>query len=400
MATSKLTRFKDGRYCLDFYLNGKRRRETFADKQTAQRRGSEVDRLKGKGLQIDVKDDVAVDESAQYATNALAAKGITKPLTAVVDEYIAAHEALGDSGTLLEACHAYARNREKIIPIKVPDLVKDYERHLIGQKVGKDHRDKTIKIYLKHFAAYFAGYIEEITLKDLENWRATFTTNPRTVNNYANAVRALFNYAQNHNHLRKDRETEASKLKDIEETPSPPDLFPLEEMAILLTEVDDKSLPYIVLGGFAGIRTAEIKRLHWEKHVRWDIGYFDLTGNVTKKKLRRLIPILPAAAAWLAKFKGRMGRILEEVHPERHPTAVLEAHGLKWRHNGLRDAFGSNRTAVVKNLNQIALEMGNSPDVVIESYREVFTEEQAEKFWQLTPAEAEKLKKRLGLNLK
>lgn len=400
MATSKLTRFKDGRYCLDFYLDGKRRRETFTGKQTAQSRQSEIDRLKGKGLQIAAKDDVAIDEAAQYATNALTAKGITKPLTAVVDEYIAAHEALGDSGTLVEACQAHARNREKLIPIKVPDLVDDYERHLIGQKVGKDHLNKTIKIYLKRFAAAFAGNIDQITLKDLVKWRSTFTTTPRTVNNYCNAAKALFNFAQDHNHLRRDRKTEASRLKDIEETPTPPDPFTLEEMAILLTEVDDKSLPYIVMGGFAGIRTAELKRLDWGKHVRWDIGYFDLTGNVTKKKLRRLIPILPAAAAWLAKFKGRTGRILDEVHPERHPTTVLEAHGLKWRHNGLRDAFGSNRTAVVKNLNQIALEMGNSPDVVVESYREVFTEEQAEKFWQLTPTEAEKLKKRLGLTLK
>jgi integrase len=83
-------------------------------------------------------------------------------------------------------------------------------------------------------------------------------------------------------------------------------------MAILLTEVDEKSLPYIVLGAFAGIRTAEQKRLRWEKHVRWDTGYFDLTGNVTKKKLRRLVPILPAAMAWLAPYKGRTGFILDQ----------------------------------------------------------------------------------------
>lgn len=393
MTPAKLTQFKDGRHCLSFYLDGKRRRETFFNLREAQRRKSEVERLKGKGLQVGVKEEVAVDESAQYAINQLTAKGITKPLSTVVDEYVAAHEALGSSGSIVEACKAYASNQDKIVPITIPILVADYGRYLMGQKVSQDHLDKTIKIYLKRFAADLPGTVSEITLKDLQNWRATFTTGPRTINNYCNAVKALFNYAQDHNHLRKDRKTEASRLKDIEEPSTEANPFSIEELAILLTGVDEKSLPYVVLGAFAGIRTAEQKRLRWDKHVRWDTGYFDLTGNVTKKKLRRLVPILPAAAAWLAPYKNHKGLILEEVHPERHPTEILKEHQLGWRHNGLRDAFGSNRAAILKNLNQVAMEMGNSPDMVIESYREVVTEEQALKFWNLTPTEAKMISK-------
>jgi len=392
---AKLTQFKDGRYCIAFYLDGKRCRETFSKLREAQRRINEIERLKGKGVRIALKAEVAVDESAQYAVNLLTAKGITKPLSIVVDEYVAAHEALGASGSIVQACKAYASNQDKIVPITTSNLVDDYERYLKGQKVSQDHLDKTVKIYLKRFAADLPGAVSEITLKDLQNWRATFTTGPRTINNYCNAVKALFNYAQDHNHLRKDRKTEASSLKDIEEPSTEANPFSIEEMAILLTGVDEKSLPYVVLGAFAGIRTAEQKRLRWDKHVRWDTGYFDLTGNVTKKKLRRLVPILPAAAAWLAPYKNHKGLILEEVHPERHPTEILTEHQLGWRHNGLRDAFGSNRAAILKNLNQVAMEMGNSPDMVIESYREVVTEEHALKFWNLTPDEAKKIVKAL-----
>jgi len=391
MAVPKLTQFKDGRYCLSFYLDGKRHRETFSKLREAQNRINEVERLKGKGLRVAVKEKVAVDDSVKYAINQLIAKGITKPLSTVVDEYVASHEALGSSGSIVEACKAYASNQDRIVPITTSDLVGDYERYLKGQKVSQDHLDKTIKIYLKRFAADMPGSVSEITLKDLQAWRSTFTTGPRTINNYCNAVKALFNYAQDHNHLRKDRKTEASRLKNIEEPSTEANPFSIGEMAILLTGVDEKSLPYVVLGAFAGIRTAEQKRLRWDKHVRWDTGYFDLTGNVTKKKLRHLVPILPAAAAWLAPYKNRKGLILEEVHPERHPTEILKEHHLGWRHNGLRDAFGSNRAAILKNLNQVAMEMGNSPDMVIESYREVVTEEQAQKFWNLNPDEAKRL---------
>ena len=395
MATPKLTQFKDGRYCLAFYLDGKRRRETFSKLREAQRRINEIERLKGKGVRVAVKAEVAVDESSRYAVNQLMSKGINKPLSTVVDEYVAAHEALGSSGSIVEACKAFASNQDKIIPITTSDLVDDYERYLKGQQVSPDPLEKTIKIYLRRFAADVPGKVSEISLKRLQDWRATFTTGPRTINNYCNAVKALFNYAQDHNHLRKDRKNEAHRLKNIEEPSTEANPFSIEEMAILLTGVPEKSLPYVVLGAFAGIRTAEQKRLHWEKHIRWDTGYFDLTGNVTKKKLRRLVPILPAAAAWLSDFKKSKGPILQDLHPERPPTEVLKKHNLNWRHNGLRDAFGSNRAAMVKNLNQVAMEMGNSPDMVIESYREIVTEEQAKKFWNLTPNEAKKLIKSL-----
>ncbi len=153
MATPELTRFKDGRYAFAFYLDGKRRRETFAKLREAQRRINEVERLKGKGVRVAVKEKVAVDESTQYAIKQLAAKGITQPLTAVVvDEYIAAHEALGSNGSIVEACKAYASNQDKIVPITASELVADYERYLKGQKVSPDHLHKTAKIYLKRFA--------------------------------------------------------------------------------------------------------------------------------------------------------------------------------------------------------------------------------------------------------
>lgn len=390
VTTVRFTQFEDGRHCISFYLDGKRRRETFANLREAQRRKGEIERLKNKGQKIDTQTEVAQDESTQYAINLLSKKGIQKPLTSVIEEYTAAIETLKGQGTLVEACEAYVLNQDKIVPVKVSDLVADYNSYLIGQKVGQDHREKTINIYLKRFAAAFQMDISLITLKDLEAWRATFTSSPRTVNNYCNAVKALFNYAKDHNNLRKDRPNEASKLKDIEEMPTEPNPFTIDEMAVLLTEADEKSLPYIVLGAFAGIRTAEQKRLRWEKHVRWDTGYFDLTGNVTKKRLRRLIPMHPTAALWLAPYKKSTGMILSEKHPERYPSEILKKYKLEWRHNGLRDAFGSNRAAILKNLNEVAMEMGNSPDMVIESYREVVTKEQAEVFWQLTPQEAQK----------
>jgi hypothetical protein len=99
MAGVKLTRFKDGRYCLSFYLDGKRRRETFSKLREAQLRSNEVERLKGRGIRVKVKEEIAADESSQYAIKQLTANGISTPLTAVVDEYVAAYQALEGQGS-------------------------------------------------------------------------------------------------------------------------------------------------------------------------------------------------------------------------------------------------------------------------------------------------------------
>jgi len=389
--TVRLTSFTDGRQCLSYYVDGKRRRETFLNLREAQRRKAEIERMMGKGLQVESTEEAAQDASVQYALSQLERNGIQKPLSAVIDEYIAATLALKGAGTLQEASEAFSQKPSKIIPRKISDLVADYNQYLIGQKVGDLHRQKTVGIYLKKFAAAFQMDIHLVTLRDLETWRATFTTTGRTVNNYFNAVKTLFNYAKDRNHLPVDRPTEASKIKDTQEDPTEANPFTIEEMAILLTTADEKSLPYIVIGAFAGIRTAELRRLTWENNVDWDQGIFDLNGKLTKVRVRRAIPILPVAEAWLAPYKKQKGLIIQEKHPERYPTTLLEKHKLEWRHNGLRDAFGSNRCAILEDVGKVSYEMGNSPAMVFNSYRKVVTKKEAEKFWDLTPANAKKI---------
>jgi hypothetical protein len=48
----------------------------------------------------------------------------------------------------------------------------------------------------------------------------------------------------------------------------------------------------------------------------------------------------------------------------------LARAGIKWKKNGLRHAFGSYRCAVLKDVAQVAFEMGNSPAIVLAHYNE------------------------------
>ena len=68
--------------------------------------------------------------------------------------------------------------------------------------------------------------------------------------------------------------------------------------------------------------------------------------------------------------------------------------GVKWRHNALRHSFISYRVAKIKNVNEVAMEAGNSPDMVFKHYRELVTETEADAWFGVTPAMVAALKKK------
>ena len=61
---------------------------------------------------------------------------------------------------------------------------------------------------------------------------------------------------------------------------------------------------------------------------------------------------------------------------------------MKWPKNGLRHSYGSYRLAQIKNAAQVSLEMGNSPRMVFQHYREVVTEKQAGQWFGILPKRA------------
>jgi len=71
------------------------------------------------------------------------------------------------------------------------------------------------------------------------------------------------------------------------------------------------------------------------------------------------------------------------------------ARGLKieWPRNVpryvLRHSFISYRIAIVKSADQVALEAGNSPPIIFKHYRELTTEEEAEKWFSILSKEGQ-----------
>lgn len=68
---------------------------------------------------------------------------------------------------------------------------------------------------------------------------------------------------------------------------------------------------------------------------------------------------------------------------------------MKWKHNALRHWFISYRVAKIKNVNEVAMEAGNSLDMIFKHYRELVTEKEADAWFGVTPVAVEAAKARM-----
>jgi len=59
-----------------------------------------------------------------------------------------------------------------------------------------------------------------------------------------------------------------------------------------------------------------------------------------------------------------------------------------WKHNALRHSFISYRVADIQNVNQVALEAGNSPAMIFKHYRELVTPDEAKTWFGIVPEQS------------
>ena len=152
-------------------------------------------------------------------------------------------------------------------------------------------------------------------------------------------------------------------------------------MAKLLAAASSEELALLAIGGFAGLRMAEIKRLEW-KAVDLERRIIMLRADQAKTASRRIVPISDNLAAWIEPLP-REGKVVGKIAPEL--TKLAEKLGMEWPRNALRHSYISYRLAVVKDAAQVALEAGNSPDIIFKHYRELVTEQEANEWFSIMP---------------
>src|SRR5205823_4366336 len=147
--------------------------------------------------------------------------------------------------------------------------------------------------------------------------------------------------------------------------------------------------PCLALAAFAGLRSEEVLRLDWSDVERRP-GFIEVAAHKAKTQTRRIVPISDNLARWLA-IAPRKG---ERLWP--HSKAwffeamrnTADASKVMWKQNALRHSWISYRLAEIQDVNRLALEAGNSPQMIFRHYRELATPEQARTWFSIVPEKA------------
>ncbi len=175
----------------------------------------------------------------------------------------------------------------------------------------------------------------------------------------------LFNFAKAAGYLNRDRTTAAEHTALARKKVEAIEVFTPVELSKLIAAaaVADKAiLPFFVLGGFCGLRTVEASHLLWED-IRWPESSIVISAAIAKTRTRRLAPLTDTAAAWLAGWKAKTGRVLAVDKLHKRVGDICKAAGVTWKDNGLRHSFITYRLATLKDPVRVAFEAGNSPQV-------------------------------------
>lgn len=383
-------------HTLVYHEAGRRTRRVFADLSDAKRE-AEVVLSKIANGQIAVLSLTTTDrENYVHAMEELEGTGV--PLLAAVREYRAAHDLLGGKGTLNEAVrHFLAAGTPEIVVKPVGEVVAELLEAKRDDGVSEVYLTD-LELRLRRFAESFRRPIGEIPTRDIEDWLRGLSTGARNRNNFAAVITTLFSFAKRAGYLPRDRATAADLLTRAKVKAKDIQIFTVEETRCLLNRLRTfrpDLLPFAAIGAFAGLRTAEISRLEWSD-IRWDQGHIIVSADKAKTAQRRLVPIQPNLAKWLEPYRTATGKvspfkrsnfaIVREVEQVvRHSEGTGELQSLEWKRNALRHSYGSYRLPIVKSAAELALEMGNSPRMIFQHYRELVTPADAAAYWQIQP---------------
>jgi integrase len=303
-------------------------------------------------------------------------------LETATKEYAEARAILGGA-SLLEAARIHFQRQAPTCGTKT--LV-EVIAELVQQKIEKGRDEiyvRDLRLRPNRFAKSFKCSISSISTQQIEAFLQSLKVSGRTQNNFRRIVGTLFKFAIKRGYLPKDHPG-VSGVELASEHPGEIEIFSPEEMSKLLLAAKPDIIPFLALGGFAGLRHAEIIRLDWED-VRLDEGHIEVKASKAKTKVRRLIPIHPNLNNWLRPYSASRGAVTPYANMAKQLMWLAEEAGVQWKHNALRHSYVSYRTAEIADVPRVSYESGNSPRIIERNYLKRVLPTLAHRWFSLNP---------------
>ena len=269
--------------------------------------------------------------------------------------------------------------KEKCGGRMVPDLVEEYLGAKSGVVNGRWHEMKATM--LKRFADAFRVPIGAVQAIEVQRWVDGLEgkgkgLGARSKANHLAEVRGLVEFCRRRGYVAGDWDV-TTGVEMAKAAPGKIQPYsPTEAQTVLNFAAKNAPdwVPWLAVRAFSGVRFEESLRLTG-RDLKPGAKWIVLEPEITKTRTRRLVPVLPALAAWLKAFPSDPDAPLAPKKSSRvmgdRLTGLVRRAGVESRHNGWRDAFISYRMAITRDIGAVADESGNSPAMIRRSYREV-----------------------------
>jgi integrase len=362
------------------YQNGQRKRKAFGSLADAKAHADDVAAQISCG-QIDVLNLTSADrQSYVNALNLLRPLGM--PLHSAIEEYVAARGQL-DNESVLSAVKEHVNRRRRVVEKAVSEIVR--EMLDAKERDGLSRRYiQTLRGHLNRFAGAFQTNIGGVTAWMIDRWLAAQQVGPRARNNIRMSIITLFHFARAQGYLAKGQPTEADDVAKAKDRGGKIGIFAPAVMAKIMKKAAREHALYFALGGFAGLRRAEIERLEWSD-FNFARGHITVAAEKSKTATRRLVPIQPNLMQWLAPYCSRGGPLFSSRRLADKAIGAVKKHKIEWPDNVLRHSYGTYRLAAIADAARVSLEMGNSVQKLIQHYREIADEQDAAAWFSICP---------------
>jgi integrase len=285
--------------------------------------------------------------------------------------------------TVLDAAEFYVQHLRAISGSrKVSEVVSELLAARVADGLSADYLSD-LKIKYGRFVMDFGDrMIASVGSREVSVWLRGLGVGAVSRNTTRSRLSTLFTFA------RRNGYTQVNPIADVErakERGGEIGILTVAQTARLLESAAIDTLPYWAIGAFAGLRSAEIERLAWEE-VDFEAGLIEIKASKAKTASRRLVTIQANLRSWLAPYRKHRGPLCpiglrKKLAADRRTANLLET----WPPNALRHSFGSYHLAHFKDAAALALQMGNSPAIIFQHYRELVKPQEAARFWRITP---------------
>lgn len=353
---------KTSKYVVEgFRVNGKRARKFFKKRREAEAW------LRKTLARISKEGEGAVHMPEQLRVDAVACAERLKPY----------------GKTLLDATEHYLAHLAAVArSCTVSALIAEF-RAAKEQDGASARYLQDLKNRLANFEADFGtDTVGAILPGKIDDWLRGLGVAGQTRNNFRTVLRTLFEYAVARGYALSNPVAKLAKAKVVRGAPA---IFTPAQMQILLEKAPRDFVPYLAIGGFAGLRTAEIERLDWSE-VDLAGKLIHISAEKSKSAQRRLVTISDNLAAWLAPHSRKAGPVADRDRVRVARDKTCEAASIKWPANALRHSYASYHLAHFKNAAATAAELGHaSPAMLYKHYRELVRPDAAAQWWQVVP---------------